>query len=80
MQDHDSGTNLDGWPGRSNHATGAAPIRIGRYRVERALGTGSFGDVSLAIEDGPLARRVALKRVNQRGVGTVHARISRKTG
>jgi len=45
------------------------PSRVGRFTVERTIGSGSFGDVHLAVEDGPLARRVALKvvRPNARG-------------
>lgn len=48
---------------------GDVPVRIGRYRVERMLGSGSFGAVYLATEDGPLARKVALKLVRPSALG-----------
>jgi len=41
------------------------PRRIGRYRVERLLGSGGFGDVFLAADD-QLERRVAIKVPNER--------------
>src|SRR5262249_292539 len=41
------------------------PERIGRYRVERVLGEGSFGQVYLAYDD-QLQRRVAIKVPHRR--------------
>lgn len=43
------------------------PVRIGRYRILRQIGTGGFGTVHLAEQDTPVRRRVALKLLH-RGV------------
>ena len=62
-------TSIDGCGLGDGYADGDAPVRIGRYRVERPLGSGSFGAVYLATEDGPLARKVALKLVRPSATG-----------
>ena len=69
MTNDDAATSLPGWRTMAGDHAEEFPARIGRYRLDRRIGSGSFGDVSLAIEDGPLQRRVALKRVrpNARG-------------
>jgi tetratricopeptide (TPR) repeat protein len=62
-------TSIDGCGLGHGYADGDRPVRIGRYRVERPLGSGSFGTVYLATEDGPLARKVALKLVRPSATG-----------
>lgn len=54
-------TSIDDFAPRVLPAALEVGTRIGRYRVERLLGAGSCGVVHLAIEDGALARRVAVK-------------------
>jgi predicted Ser/Thr protein kinase len=50
---------------------GAAPARIGPYRVERRLGAGAFGVVFLCTQERPIERRVAIK-VLRPGSGDRH--------
>ena len=49
-------------------ADSVAPTHIGRYRIERVLGQGSFGLVYLAHDD-QLQRLVAIKVPHRRGKG-----------
>ncbi|MBI1304400.1 MAG: protein kinase [Phycisphaera sp.] len=69
MQREDGATFIGARSGATDGRLSGIPSRIARFTVERAIGSGSFGDVHLAVEDGPLARRVALKvvRPNARG-------------
>ena len=69
MSHDEGGTSILGGRAEGLDAPRAPLSRVGRYRLASPLGSGSFGDVFLAVEDGPLARRGALKfvRPNARG-------------
>jgi len=48
---------------RSPDVPDSIPERLGPFRIERKLGTGSMGTVFLAVQEKPMVRRVALKLV-----------------
>jgi serine/threonine protein kinase len=56
-------------PSRSIRALSPGDLVAGRYRVERALGRGSFGRTYLAVDTAAGDREVALKQLHAEGEG-----------
>ena len=79
-------TLLDGFDGFEHrraiaqarmHLFGGAPVAIGRYRIDRRIGSGSMGEVYLA-HDAELDRKVAKRVLTSDGSEPTQIRLRRE--